>query len=66
MTHDCQFQRYYRSLTVRRGAKRAIVAVAHKMLRVLYAVLTTGTPYRDPQTGSIPRSSPMSLVRPAA
>ena len=30
--------------------KRAIVAVAHKMLRVLYAVLTTGTPYRDPQT----------------
>lgn len=49
-THDCQFQRYYRSLTVRRGAKRAIVAVAHKMLRVLYAVLTTGTPYRDPQT----------------
>lgn len=49
-THDCQFQRYYRSLTPRRGAKRAIVAVAHKMLRVIYAVLTTGTPYRDPQT----------------
>ena len=49
-TRDCQFQGYYQSLTVRRGAKRALVATAHKMLRVIYSVLSTKTPYRDPQT----------------
>ena len=49
-THDCQFQRTYRALTVRRGVKRAIVATAHKMLHVIYAVLDRRTPYRDPQT----------------
>ena len=40
----------YRALTVRRGVKRAIVATAHKMLHVIYAVLDRRTPYRDPQT----------------
>ena len=49
-THDCQFQGYHRALTIRRGQKRAIVATAHKMLRVIYAVLRDQRPYRDPQT----------------
>ena len=49
-THHCQFQGYHKALTVRRGKKRATVATAHKLLRILYRMLTTGQPYRDPQT----------------
>ena len=49
-TRGCQFQSYYRSLRARRGSKRAIVATAHKMLRVIYSVLKNRKPYRDPET----------------
>ena len=49
-TRDCQFQTFHRTLTARRGYKRATVATAHKLLRTLFAVLRDGKPYRDPQT----------------
>ena len=49
-TRGCQFQSYYRSLRARRGSKRAIVATAHKMLRVIYSVLKNRKPSRDPET----------------
>ena len=32
----------------RRGYKRSIVAVAHKLLRTIYAMLRDRTPYADP------------------
>ena len=35
---------------MRRGCRRAIVATAHKMLRVIFAIPRDGTPYRDPVT----------------
>ena len=38
-THGCQFRAYHKALMVRRSYKRAIVATAHKLLRVLYVVL---------------------------
>ena len=41
---------YHKALTIRRGFKRATVATAHKLLRVIFRVLTTHTPYRDPET----------------
>jgi len=47
-TRCCQFQAYHQAVTSRRGYKRAIVAVAHKMLRTIYAMLRDGTPYADP------------------
>ncbi|MCY4462328.1 MAG: transposase [Albidovulum sp.] len=47
-TLGCQFQAYHRAVTSRRGYKRAIVAVAHKMLRIIYAMLRDGKPYADP------------------
>ena len=47
-TRGCQFQAYHQAVTSRRGYKRAIVAVAHKMLRTIYAMLRDGTPYADP------------------
>lgn len=39
--------RYYR-IKARRGSQRAIVAVAHTLLRTIYVVLKTGQPYQEP------------------
>ena len=49
-THNCQFRGYHKALTVSRGYKRATVATAHKLLRVIYAVLKANVPYRDTET----------------
>ena len=48
-TRGCQFRGYHKALMVRRGYKRAIVATAHKLLRVIYVVLREGRPYYDPE-----------------
>ena len=37
----------YRRWRVRRGKKRAIVALGHQMLVIAYTMLKTGTPYRE-------------------
>ena len=37
----------YRSLTVRKSHKKAIVAVAHKMIRLIYLMLSRREPYHD-------------------
>ena len=39
------FEAHHRALAARRGYKRAIVAGAHKMLRIIYVVLKNGRPY---------------------
>ncbi len=39
----------YRSLTVRKSHKKAIVAVAHKMIRLIYVLLTRKQAYLDPR-----------------
>ena len=46
-TKGCQFEAHHRALATRRGYKRAIVAGAHKLLRIIYVVLKTGRPYYD-------------------
>ncbi len=46
-TKGCQFEAHHRALAARRGYKRAIVAGAHKMLRIVHVVLKTATPYYD-------------------
>jgi len=43
----CQFKTYYQSLVIRRGKKRSIVAVAHKILRVIYCMLKQKIEYQD-------------------
>ena len=48
-TRGCQFRGYHKGVMVRRGYKRAIVATAHKMLRVIYVVLRDAKPYHDPE-----------------
>jgi transposase len=44
------FQTKFQSLIVRRGYKRAIVALAHKMLRTIFFMLKRGEYYRDSAT----------------
>jgi hypothetical protein len=41
------FRAKYESLVVCRGHKRAIVVLAHKLLRTLYVLLARRLPYRD-------------------
>lgn len=47
----CQFRGYRKALTVRRGCRRATVATARKMLRIICHMLSTGELCRDPETG---------------
>jgi len=35
------------ALTIRKGHKKSIVALAHKLLRIIYAMLKNHTPYQD-------------------
>jgi transposase len=44
-----QFKGHYQGLVIRRGHKRAIVALGHKILRVVFAMLKSLQPYRDPE-----------------
>ena len=44
------FHSKFQSLLVRRGYKRSIVALAHKLLRTIYFMLSRGEHYRDSAT----------------
>ena len=45
---NCQYKGIYHGIKIRRGHKRAIVAVGHKLLEVIYVILKKKEPYRDP------------------
>lgn len=44
-----QFKSKYKSLVIRRGHKRAIIATGHKILRIIFTLLNKLEPYKDPQ-----------------
>lgn len=46
-------QSKYRRLCPRRGSRRALVAVAHSLLVIIYCVLTRGEPYRKSQEEAV-------------
>jgi hypothetical protein len=46
-THDTDLAGQYHRLAKRRGVHKAVVAVAHSILIVMYHVLRTGQPYAD-------------------
>ena len=48
-TKGCQFEGYHKAIHLRRGYKRANVATAHKLAKVIYSVLKYGKPYTDPK-----------------
>ena len=43
----CALKDKFATLSLRKGHKKSIVALAHKMLRTLFAMLKNNTPYRD-------------------
>jgi transposase len=43
----CALKDKFCALSIRKGHKRSIVALAHKMLRIVYAMLANATPYQD-------------------
>jgi len=45
---NSQFKGKYDSLVIRRGHKRTVIAIGHKMLRVVFSLLKNNKPYRDP------------------
>jgi transposase len=43
----CALKDKFAALSIRKGHKKSIVALAHKMLRTIFAMLKNNTPYRD-------------------
>jgi transposase len=43
----CALKDKFAALSIRKGHKKSIVALAHKMLRIIFAMLKNNTPYRD-------------------
>ena len=56
------FKSKFQSLVVRRGHKRSIVAIAHKIMRTIFFMLKRKEPYRDSATDyeamSVQRNAP--------
>ena len=43
----CAFRDKFQAMAIRKGHKKSVVALAHKMLRTIYAMLANGTHYQD-------------------
>ncbi len=56
------FARVYRRLVVRRGVKKAIMAVAHRILTVVYYMLLNQEPYRELGTAETEEERKYELV----
>lgn len=53
----------YHRLKARRGAMRALFAIAHKLTRAVYRVLTSRQPYRDLGAGYLDRINGVTVVK---
>ncbi len=45
---NSQFKGKYKGLVTRRGHKRTIIAIGHKILRIIFVLLKKQIPYKDP------------------
>ena len=45
--HDICLKDKFAALSIRKGHKKSILALAHNMLRIVFAVLKNKTPYLD-------------------
>ena len=43
----CAFKDKFQALAIRKGHRKSVVALAHKILRTVYAMLASGTHYQD-------------------
>jgi transposase len=60
---DCYPAQVYRRLVGRRGKKRAIIAVAHRLLHAIYYVLLSRRPYTDYQPREDNRRKQVDALR---
>ena len=62
-SHKSYFAVQYNRLKIRRGTKRAAVAVAHSLLIVIYHLLRDGTIFQDLGAGFLDERQQQSVVR---
>lgn len=62
-TKGSEFQQLYQRLKPRLGHKRALVAVAHSLVLVIYEVLSTGEPYTKPGAKPLSETKAAQLIR---
>ena len=43
----CALKAKFESMNIRKGHKKSVIALAHKMLRIIFAMLNTGQLYED-------------------
>lgn len=59
---QCSLQEKFKGLLIRRGRKRAIFALAHKLLKIVYLLIERGDYYRDAEIDyealSVERNAP--------
>ena len=51
--HDSFLAAFYRRLAARRGKQKAIIAVAHTILVIIYTLLKTGHVYQEPSAAAL-------------
>ncbi len=59
----CIMRRKFQRWIKRMGAKKTNVAVAHSLLKVIWCILKTGEPYREPDVGVMHELERQKLVR---
>lgn len=52
---DCYLKRKYESLVIRRGKKKALVAVGHKIIIAAYHILKNKESYKEPLLNNNPK-----------
>lgn len=62
-TRNTYLSAQYHRLAARRGAKRAVIAVAHTILVIIYHLLRNGTTYRDLGDNYFDEQARLSTVR---
>ena len=64
---ECMFKKKYQALVIRRGTKRALIAIAHKLLKTIFAMLKSGECYRDSTIDyeelSVKRNAPRWILK---
>ena len=59
---DCIMRRKFQRWAKRMGGKKANAAVSHSLLKVIWCILTTGEPYREPDAGAMHELERQRLV----
>jgi|SRR6476620_9614476 transposase len=60
---DTYLKRRYRGLAARRGKKKALVAIAHKILTAAYFILKDKVPYQEPDNAAWLEKRKQALIR---